>query len=74
MSAGNNSRPRLTEQQVVAELESMKGSLTLQEFSASIGVSFQYLAKVLNGERTPGDKILEYMGIVKRSETWYERV
>ncbi len=61
----------LRKDDVVAELARRRGDQTLQDFAAVVGVSYQLLAKVLNGEQDPGPKILQYLGL--ESIKLYER-
>jgi len=64
----------ISRDQVLNELGARRGGRTLEQMAAEVGVSFQYLAKVLSGERVPGDKVLEWLGLRKVTATWYERV
>jgi transcriptional regulator with XRE-family HTH domain len=43
-------------------LKDRQGGLTLQQYAAEIGLSFQMLSQILNGSRSPGNqKVLDYL-------------
>lgn len=49
--------------QVVAELRRVQGTQNLRDFCEDLGISVAYLCRVYNGQREPGPKILEVMGL-----------
>lgn len=50
----------------VALLSAAKGGESLERLAGRVGVSFQYLAKVLSRQRTPGPKVLKFLGLRRR--------
>ena len=46
-------------------LKERQGSLSQKEFAVQIGVSASYLSDLYNSRRTPGPKILKFLGIRK---------
>jgi transcriptional regulator with XRE-family HTH domain len=62
----------LTESEIVGLLAAAKGGQSLEEFAPKIGVSFQYVARVLQGNRAPGKKVLAWLGYKKKVR--YEKV
>jgi len=61
----------LTEKQVVDLLRAKKGSQTQAEIASRMGISMQYLGHILRGIRSPGQKVLKYLGLKK--VTLYQR-
>jgi len=60
--------------EVIKELERRRGDRTLMDLAAEIGVSFQQLAKVMNGgKRRPDAKTLKWLGYRKVERTGYVR-
>jgi hypothetical protein len=62
----------LTEDQIVDLLVAAKGKEPLETFAPRIGVSFQFVAKVIAGKRGPGKKIAAWLGY--RKKVIYEKV
>lgn len=51
-----------TPEELVELLRQRQGNLTLKQFAAEIGLSFQFVSDVLRGTRSVGnDLILEYL-------------
>lgn len=48
-------------------LERKKSKKPLRELAEEIGVSISYLSMILAGEREPGDQVLEYLGLERRT-------
>lgn len=64
----------LTRHQVIELLKAKRGSRTLESIAAEIGVTFQYLGHVIDdGTRTPGEKVLKWLGLREVKGVWYER-
>jgi len=59
---------------VVEQLKSARGARSIKTYAAEIGVSFQYLAKVLAGKMPPGDRMLESIGMRECGEKRYEKI
>ncbi|HXN71511.1 MAG TPA: helix-turn-helix transcriptional regulator [Candidatus Acidoferrales bacterium] len=55
----------LSQDDVVGLLVHAKGGDSIEVLAARVGVSFQYLARVLTGERSPGPKVLKFLGAKK---------
>lgn len=55
----------LTAEEVVKLLCAHRGGKTLKQFSEEVGCSFQFMAKVLRGQRNPGDAMLDYLKLNK---------
>lgn len=59
--------------EVIAELRKMQGKRCDSEFATDLGITKAYLCDLYKGRRTPGDKILSQLGLVKRQpEPFYE--
>ena len=52
-----------TKEDVIKKLKTLQGASTQREFAAKMGITQQYLNDVLLGNRAPGKKILEYLGL-----------
>ena len=64
----------LTRCQVIELLKAKRGARTLEPIAAGIGVTFQYLGHVINGgTRTPGERVLRWLGLREVKGVWYER-
>lgn len=60
----------MTTEQVLLELKKKRGSDSLTAFAERVGCSLPYLSDVYNGRRTPGPRILRFLGLkVKRTVT-----
>ena len=57
----------LTSAQVVDLLKARKGGRSLPAFAKEIGCSPGFLWMVLNGERGPGDEMLDYLKLTRVS-------
>lgn len=62
----------LTVEQVLEILRKRQGERTQREFAAELGITGQYLCDLYLRRRDPGEKVLENLGIVRR--TIYEQV
>jgi len=59
--------------EVIAELRKMQGKRCDSEFAAHLGITKAYLCDLYHGRRTPGEKVLSHLGLVKRQpEPFYE--
>lgn len=54
-----------TKEQVIAKLRAKQGRKRAGKFAEEIGVSAPYLSDVYAGNRAPGGKILDFMGLAK---------
>lgn len=64
---------------IAGKLKKLQGNLTQREFATIVGVSQPYLGDVLQGNRWPGKKLLDYLrnsegldlehGFIERSKT-----
>jgi hypothetical protein len=54
-----------TRQAVINLLESRRGLKPMKFFAREIGITPQLLTMVVAGERTPGTRILRYLGLEK---------
>lgn len=63
----------LTLTQLIELLRSMCEQSTQKDVAAQIGVSQSYLNDILQGHRTPGQKILDALKLREREQT-YERI
>ena len=55
----------------VAELRRRAAGSTQSALAKQIGITRQYLSMILSGERPPGQKVLDFLGL--REKTVYER-
>lgn len=53
---------------VIELLRSAQFNKTQKEFAAEIGISAAYLSDIYKGHRAPGNKVLTFLGLVKRVE------
>jgi transcriptional regulator with XRE-family HTH domain len=49
--------------EVVELLKRAKGEKTQRAFATEVGISNQFLWQILNGQRTPSDVVLRYLGL-----------
>lgn len=62
-----------TAAEVIEILKKKQGSKRDFEFAAELGITQPYLCDLYKGRRFPGDKILSYLGMVKRQpDPFYE--
>jgi ribosomal protein L11 len=52
----------ITNEQLRDIVIAKRGKLTLQKYAAQLGVSFQFLGKVISGDYTPGPTIAKRLG------------
>lgn len=57
----------LTAAEVIDILKQKQGTRSDSQFAVELGISKAYLCDLYKGRRTPGEKILERIGLVKRS-------
>jgi transcriptional regulator with XRE-family HTH domain len=48
---------------VIQRLRQLQGDQTQAQFAGQIGITQQYLSDVLQGNRRPGKKITDYLGL-----------
>lgn len=53
----------LTQEQVVSALRSQQGGRNFREYARLIGISAAYLNDTYKGNRVPGKKVLDFLGI-----------
>lgn len=56
----------LTAAEVIDLLKQKQGTRPDSQFAVELGISKAYLCDLYKGRRTPGEKILERIGLVKR--------
>lgn len=61
-----------TVEQVLEMLRKRQAGRTQREFAAELGITAQYLCDLYLRRRDPGEKVLENLGIIRR--TIYEQV
>lgn len=54
-----------TREEVVKLIRQRMGTNTQEEFAAQVGISYQLLSNILIGSRSPGQKILKFLKLVK---------
>lgn len=52
-----------TKDEVVGRLKAIQGTRTQREFATALGVTQQNLCDVYQGNRNPGKKILDFLGL-----------
>lgn len=50
---------------LIKRLEKLQGERSRQELAASLEISPAYLSDIFNGNREPGPKLLEKLGLVR---------
>lgn len=61
-----------TRADVRAQLATARGQMSVEQFAEKVGVSWQYLYKMLAGQRPPNTKVLKFVGL-RKAET-YQRI
>jgi len=59
----NTMKTQYTLAEVVELLKRAKGEKTQRAFATEVGISNQFLWQILNGQRTPSDVVLRYLGL-----------
>lgn len=53
---------------VLAELKKQQGGRSLRAFAEEVGCSAAYLSDVFKGQRQPGPKLLDHLGVERRTQ------